>query len=260
MESYIVYKHTSPSGKVYVGITKQTPNGRWKNGIGYKSSPHFLSAIQKYGWENMKHEIIFSGLTKEDACEKEQELIALLKATDRRYGYNERAGGEIGAFHSEAVRKKISESILRYFREHPEAKENLSRKHSGYKHTDEAKAKMSAAAKVRHYVLTEDWKKKIGESNRKTLMENETLYNDHVKRCRENGARAAKRVVQLDLDGTLVAEYSSAHEAERKTGIRNGNISRCCNGKLKTSGGYKWQYANLYNGSSETALPKTQTA
>lgn len=29
MNNYCVYKHTSPSGKVYVGITKLKPKYRW---------------------------------------------------------------------------------------------------------------------------------------------------------------------------------------------------------------------------------------
>lgn len=37
--------------------------------------------------------------------------------------------------------------------------------------------------------------------------------------------------------------YPSAHEVERQTGINSGNIIKCCKGKLKTTGGYHWQYA-----------------
>lgn len=29
---YTVYKHTTPSGKVYIGITGQKPERRWQNG------------------------------------------------------------------------------------------------------------------------------------------------------------------------------------------------------------------------------------
>lgn len=32
---YIVYKHTTPCGKVYIGITSKTPSQRWQNGKGY---------------------------------------------------------------------------------------------------------------------------------------------------------------------------------------------------------------------------------
>lgn len=60
---YVVYKHTTPSGKVYVGITGQKPARRWQNGYGYKDNEHFYRAIRKYGWENIKHEIVCAGLS-----------------------------------------------------------------------------------------------------------------------------------------------------------------------------------------------------
>ena len=56
-KTYTVYCHTSPSGKRYVGITCKSLNSRWQNGKGYLYNKHFYSAIQKYGWENFKHEI-----------------------------------------------------------------------------------------------------------------------------------------------------------------------------------------------------------
>ncbi|KAB8292074.1 group I intron endonuclease, partial [Bifidobacterium apri] len=91
---YVVYKHTTPSGKVYIGITGKKPEYRWKNGNGYKDNAHFDNAIKKYGWENTKHEIVANGLTKEQACDLEIELIAKYHATDPRKGYNISAGGE----------------------------------------------------------------------------------------------------------------------------------------------------------------------
>lgn len=242
-ENYCVYKHTSPSGKVYIGITKQTPNCRWKNGLGYESSPHFWNAIQKYGWDNFSHEVLKERLSKEDACAEERRLIAELNALDPAFGYNQKTGGELGSSLSAEVRKKMSINRKLFYLEHPEAKSELSEKIKGFHHTDEAKAKMSEAAKNRHYVLTDEWKQKIGESNRKRILEDEKLYAETCSRCKTNGAKAAKPVVQLTLSGEVVAKFCNAHEAERKTGIRNGNISSCCRGKARTAGGYEWRYA-----------------
>lgn len=64
MDNYIVYRHTSPNGKVYIGITSRKPEQRWKNVNGYKDSPKFYNAIKKYGWDNFKHEILFDGLNE----------------------------------------------------------------------------------------------------------------------------------------------------------------------------------------------------
>ena len=35
--NYIIYRHTTPSGKVYIGQTCKRPNIRWLNGNGYKN-------------------------------------------------------------------------------------------------------------------------------------------------------------------------------------------------------------------------------
>lgn len=36
--------------------------------------------------------------------------------------------------------------------------------------------------------------------------------------------------------------YESLTEASSKTGISQGSISECCNGKRKTAGGFHWEY------------------
>lgn len=66
-KNFCVYKHTFPNGKMYIGITSKTPNNRWENGTGYtkQHQPVMYYAIQKYGWNNVKHEILFTDLTEE---------------------------------------------------------------------------------------------------------------------------------------------------------------------------------------------------
>lgn len=109
--NYCVYKHTSPSNKVYIGITCQEPKKRWLNGKGYPHNKHFTNAISRYGWENFIHEILFTNLSKEEACQKEIELIAFYKSNQREFGYNHTSGGESGFYHicSEETKRKISE-------------------------------------------------------------------------------------------------------------------------------------------------------
>lgn len=93
--NYIVYKHTCPNGKIYIGITKQEPIKRWNDGEGYKGQ-YFYKAIKKYGWDNIRHEILYSGLTQQEACEAEICLIAKNQSNNKNYGYNVTEGGEIG--------------------------------------------------------------------------------------------------------------------------------------------------------------------
>lgn len=113
---FCVYRHTSPSGKIYIGITSLTPERRWNKGVGYKSQPYFYNAILKYGWDNIKHEILYSNLTYDEACSWEKYLIELHGTTDPNYGYNISAGGfggSLGIKNSEEVRKRKSESARR---------------------------------------------------------------------------------------------------------------------------------------------------
>ena len=108
MDNYTVYMHVSPSGKRYIGITGQSVEKRWGNGTGYKNCISFNRAIEKYGWNNIKHIILYSGLRKEDAETKEIELIKKYNTTDSRYGYNIENGGSTIGKHSEETKRKIS--------------------------------------------------------------------------------------------------------------------------------------------------------
>ena len=74
---FVVYKHTSPNGKVYIGITSQKLNRRFRDGKGYYNNKHFYNAIKKYGWDNFSHEVLFDNLTEEEAKLMEQFYIAL---------------------------------------------------------------------------------------------------------------------------------------------------------------------------------------
>lgn len=90
----------------------QEPEKRWGvNGRNYKSSPHFYSAIQKYGWDNFEHNILFTNLTKEEACLKEQELIKQFNSMDRNFGYNSTSGGEACVVNEE-TKQKISQALM----------------------------------------------------------------------------------------------------------------------------------------------------
>lgn len=91
---YCVYEHLFPNGKRYIGITHIKPERRWgNNGSNYKQQ-FMANAIKKYGWNNIEHNILAKNLSKNEACEKEKELIKLYNTTNRDKGYNLSIGGE----------------------------------------------------------------------------------------------------------------------------------------------------------------------
>lgn len=112
--AYTVYMHRNKSnGKVYVGQTGASVQQRWKNGKGYHHNQHFQSAIKKYGWDGFEHIILFEGLSKEQACSLEQDIIAKYDSTDPQKGYNNSIGGEQGSLGrtiTEQTRQKLRDS------------------------------------------------------------------------------------------------------------------------------------------------------
>lgn len=112
--NYIVYVHIFPNNKRYVGITQQKAERRWQNGNGYKTQQLMYRAIEKYKWHNIEHKILYTGLSKEEAEQKEIELIKEWKTNNSRYGYNSSIGGEVislGCVSSKTKRKQISKKV-----------------------------------------------------------------------------------------------------------------------------------------------------
>lgn len=212
--------HITPSNKRYIGITSNKVSRRWQNGYGYRENKHFFNAIKKYGWDNIRHEILFENLTQKEACKIETELIAKYKSDLSEYGYNRSIGGEnpnVGGKLSEETKKKISKSL------------------KGYKHTQETKEKDRKAKLGTH--LTEETKKKISEAKKgnKNAMYGKTTS----AKQKEAVKKACSKPVKC-IETKIV--FPSIKEAERLTGISDSGIQAVCKGKRKTAGGYRWEY------------------
>lgn len=130
--NYVLYMHTTPSGKRYFGITKQKPERRWSNGYGYKKNDHFWNAIKKYGWSNIGHYILADNLTENEACFFEQIMIAIYDTTNRNNGYNQTTGGECYK-HTEETKMRISESMKAKCKTE-DTKRKMSEAKLGFKH------------------------------------------------------------------------------------------------------------------------------
>lgn len=212
--SYTVYKHTTPCQKVYIGITSQSVKKRWLNGLGYSHNDYFFKAIKKYGWGNIKHEVLFDGLTKEQATQKEIELIAKYKSNQREYGYNISSGGDgvNGYKHSEEALKKIKNL---YIKGHTPWNKGMTT-------PEETRVKQSNARKGK-------------TSPRKGVK----LTKEQIEK---QASRRRKPVVQCDKNGDEIKVWGSAKEASVLLNINAGNIGLCCTGKRKMAGGYVWKH------------------
>lgn len=117
MLKYLVYKHTFPNGKIYIGITSRTLEKRIHSGYYHNLRLH--RAIQKYGWPQIKSEILYVNLTEEQAKQKEIALIKVHNSINPAIGYNLSTGGESHKRcifkHSDEAKRKISEHNAKYW-------------------------------------------------------------------------------------------------------------------------------------------------
>lgn len=245
-KEYCVYMHIFPNGKRYIGQTKQKPEHRWQNGNGYIGCPYVYSAIKKYGWDNVKHEVIISRISREEADKWEDALIALHRTNEKKYGYNLRTGGTSGYEYTDDVRQKMSE------------------KQCGRKQTEETKKKRSESL-LKFYSthkVSKSTRRKISRINRgrklKPLtpeLKEKAINNilDHqfkkghapnIKSMNTLREKLSKKVVQYDLNGNMVAEYSSIIEASIINNLSKNAVGNCVRGYTLTTNGYFWRYAD----------------
>lgn len=261
-ENYTVYMHRFPNGKVYIGITKYSATHRWSNGNGYKRQLVYKT-IQKYGWNNIEHIVLFEGLTKEEAEQKEVELISIYDATNPKKGYNVESGGNVCKELSESTKAKIREKqIGKKLSRDTKAKiskGNIGKRHGvmygsnnpnfgnhalsgennpfyGKKHTKEVVEFLRK--KATGVVFSEETRKKLSASHKGLF----TWKDNPMFGVTGARNRNSKKVAQFTKDNILIKIWDCAADMERELGIAHNSIGRCCNGNLKTAGGFIWRH------------------
>lgn len=236
MKKWTLYRHTSPSGKVYIGITTQMPHIRWEYGNGYKACKLFHNTILKYGWNNIKHEILFTNLEECRAKALEIDLIRHYKNLGISLNIVNGGNGTLGMVWTDSMKLKLRLSKLgKKCSEETKNKMKNSRKGThagkdnpmyGKKHSEESKLKMSIS--------------RSGKNNWKygTHLTEEEKYNSM------KAQKSSKAVLQFDLFGNFLKEFYSQGEAAKYVGCNPSNISECCRGKRKQVKGFKWEYKN----------------
>lgn len=224
--NYTVYMHKNKiNGKVYIGITKRNPQYRWNDGKGYNNQ-YFKKAIQKYGFDNFEHLILYKNLTQKEAEQKEIELISYYKSSERNFGYNISKGGMVnnGVPCKEETKQKISK-----------ANRGIKNGMYGKHHTEEEKKKISEASK-KLWKNQEHRKRmlKLLNNNRHDFEKGHIPWNKGKK-----GIMVAwnkKKVICLETNEI----FNSIAEAEK---IKNvSNVSFCCNGKRKSTKGLHFKF------------------
>ena len=274
MNNISIYRHIFPNGKVYIGQTCQKPEYRWNNGRGYKTSPFIFNAINKYGCDNIEHEILFSNLDQLNADIIEEDLIYYYKQIGK--SYNLANGGSVnrGWKMSEEAKEKLR--ILNTGRTlSDEAKEKIRLSKLGEKNPNygkspskETREKISKAGKGRGAKRVKQIDPESGEvvkiwDSETEVCEfyngNHSLIYDAIRRHSltkgyywqyegeeilpiNNRNPHCRYVEQIDKNTLEVIKvWDSLSEVERLLNIPTGNISKVCKGKRKTAGGFIWR-------------------
>ena len=266
-KTWCVYIHTNKiNGKVYIGITCRDPIKRWANGKGYPNNTYFNNAIQKYGWENFEHQVLYENLTKTAACQKEIELIKFYDSTNRDVGYNLTLGGDHSPMykrhHTEEAKRKIGEpKIGKYAGEgnpnygnHKLVGENSPSYGSGL-----AVVQFNQDGyRISEYVSSRQAEKSTGvsESNIRLCCKGKIMSAGgfmwrYAKDCNEDKINPYinpkwSPVVQLDLNNNIIQIFNSIKDASIKIKIPSSSISACCKGIMKSVGGFRWMYQEEY--------------
>ena len=248
----IVYVHTFPNGKVYVGITSKKPSQRWQSGFGYRRNSYMERAIKKYGWSNIDHTIICNEISRSEAETLEKTLIQAYQSNNRNYGYNLTSGGEKGKKHSpETIEKMRKNAKPLRGKDSPRYGKTVSEEH---------KQLISLLNKGNKYCLgrkhTQEARKKMVENHRDFKGENHPRYGiKHTEEARIKISQNrvykygpdnpnSKKVIQETLNGEFVRTWDSCTDAMKNfRGKFAGTIKQCCQGRTKTAYGFVWKYA-----------------
>lgn len=107
-----IYKLTFPDNKCYIGQSRRPLAKRWIGG--YKHNSDISNAINKFGWNSIKKELISYAYDQTEADYLETYFISKYKSTDPKYGYNKTIGGTHTKQTAEVcLRKSISHTGLK---------------------------------------------------------------------------------------------------------------------------------------------------
>jgi group I intron endonuclease len=151
MDIYTIYKATNNlDGKIYIGFDSNWPNRKTAHKRNSKknlnSNTRFYNAIRKYGWENFSWDVLYQSRDGKH-CLEIMEPYFISENNSMLLGYNMTPGGDgkrKGSVESIETRnrKSIAHTGKKLTSEHVE---NILKSRIGYKHSEEAKEKMSLA-------------------------------------------------------------------------------------------------------------------
>lgn len=295
---YYVYKHTNiQNDKSYIGITSLKPNDRWRNnGSSYLRKnkdgkffhAKFASAIQKYGWDNFKHEIIEEGFFTKDEIE-EHEIYWIAYYDSYNNGYNTTEGGNISLWSKTDIGKATTSIAVKNLWQDEQYKRSNTTPvkciDNGYIFKDAnevasllgidangirscCRGAQKSAGKYHWEWSNWDDYDVFYEQNPVYL---EQFLIEHQKMIEGKEASKVNKEIKKKEKCVLCIDKDIAYQGQVSasiiTGIDRAGIGMCCLNKQNTCGGYKWKFIEedeytkyKQMGKSDIPIPITRSA
>lgn len=235
IRNWTIYKITSPTGRLYIGVTSnyknriRTYHGGWK-----QSQPLIMRSLSKYGATNHSFEIVDTFMS-DLAYALGKEMFFIRSYMSNRHKWPEQNGMNLTDGGQGTLGWKMSEK---------QKKQNSDRV-KGFKHTEEAKKKISEASKGNKHGIGHKWTEEkrvsmIGlmKGNKYGKGPNE---NNKIA-LRESAKKRRKPVNQYDLYGNLVAKYNSVQDAAIGSKVSISAIKAILCGQYNKMKGFTFKY------------------
>ncbi len=274
-----IYKIVFPNGKHYIGLTIRSPEERWKQHIECakqgKNTYCIYNAMNKFGIENLKFEVIDTASTMEELKELEKKYIQEYNSYYRNdKGYNMTYGGDgtEGYKHTENDKAKMSEHQKQYHKDNPEARIEHGKRHKQYfKDNPEVLAKMSERTKqyykdnpqaaVEHGKRHKQYWKDNPEAKVKNSERMKQYYKDNPEvrieqserrkqyfkdnpQAREKGIPAKPFTVHKDgeLIGTFTHQFYAKDYIRENYGVKKVRVGEVLTNKFTHSHHFVFKY------------------
>jgi group I intron endonuclease len=228
--NYKIYSLNDPiTGEVrYIGLTFNSLKQRLKSHCSEKSKTHKCNWINNLREKGLKPiiELIEENISSyDDCCKREIFYIETYKNNGHNLT-NSATGGNKNKKMSLETCEKMSRSRIEYLKNNPESK-YLS---------EETKLKISESTINRFKDPNEKDKLRISNKKYEDSKSEEQKLNDILVQERR------KEVYQYDKNMNLICKYPSISNAAKMNNLFGTNISKCCNHKVKSSGGFIWRF------------------
>lgn len=216
----LIYKITSPSGKAYIGQTRDTMKMRLCSHCSPNNGCHALrNAIRKYGMAAMKVEILME-VPIALLSEYEAKAIATWQ-TYGKYGYNLTPGGEMPPLKCPEIAAKLKLTMAK-----PEVKAKLSAAQKRNHAKPGAKEKRSAALKAAHANPETSARFHAGWKAAQSKEENKEKQRVAQRKAHKDPAIHKARMAGLEAARKDPAKQKARADAIREANKRDPGINK----------------------------------